>query len=719
MRLPLALAAALLCTTSLCAGAYAQTPKPAPAPAATPAPAPGPAMKGGPAPSAAAPSAAAPSAAAPSTAAQAAPAEAVAKPDPVVARVGTEEIHLSDMAEAAQTLPEEVRGMPPAVLYPMLLDQMIDRKALVLAAKKEGLDKDPAVQRAIAHATEQALQNAILTRDIGPQVTDAAIKARYEATVANKPGEEEVHAAHILVPDEAAANKVIAELKAGGDFTALAKKYSTDPAAKQGGDLGFFKKGDMVPEFAAAAFALKPGEYTQTPVHTQFGWHIIKSEEKRAAPAPTFEQARDEIRQQIIQEGVRADLDKLKVGLKIQKFAMDGSPLPAAAAVTPDPTAKPTTDVPAHSGHQAGSAPVMAGALPVSPLAQDLPALPPMAGVKLGATAAGIRYQGRTDLVMVEMAPGTTAAGVFTRNLCPGAPVDWCRAALKQGHARGLVVNAGNANVFTGRRGRETTEATAEAAAALLGCPPAEVMLASTGVIGEVLPAERITNALPGLLPALTEHGWEAAARGIMTTDTFPKGCTRLVSLDGVDVRITGIAKGSGMIAPDMATMLCFVFTDAAIAAPALQALLGGAVDRTFNRTTVDSDTSTSDTVMLFATGQAKHKPVEGDVPAAFAGGAGSRADGPGAAGDPRWRGRAEAGAHRGQRGGQRPVGEADRDGGGELAAGEDGDRRRGRQLGPHRHGGRQGGRAGGPGFAVDRRRRDLDGARRRGGRGV
>jgi peptidyl-prolyl cis-trans isomerase C len=317
MRLPLALAAALLCTTSLCAGAYAQAPKPAAAPAAA-APAP--------------------------------PAAEAAKPDPVVARVGTEEIHLSDMAEAAQTLPEEVRGMPPAVLYPMLLDQMIDRKALVLAARKDGLDKDPAVQRAIAHATEQALQNAILTRDIGPQVTDAAIKARYEATVANKPGEEEVHARHILVADEATAKKIIAELKAGGDFNALAKKYSTDPAAQQGGDLGFFKKGDMVPEFAAAAFALKPGEYTQTPVHTQFGWHIIKSEEKRTAPPPTFEQARDEIRQQIIQEGVRADLEKLKVGLKIEKFAMDGSPLPATPAVTPDPTAKPTTDMPPTPG---------------------------------------------------------------------------------------------------------------------------------------------------------------------------------------------------------------------------------------------------------------------------------------------------------------------------------------------------------------------------------
>jgi glutamate N-acetyltransferase/amino-acid N-acetyltransferase len=241
----------------------------------------------------------------------------------------------------------------------------------------------------------------------------------------------------------------------------------------------------------------------------------------------------------------------------------------------------------------------------VSPLAVPLPALPPLGGVKLGAAAAGIRYRGRTDLVMMEVAPGTAVAGVFTRNKCPGAPVDWCRTALAGGTARAVVVNAGNANVFTGRRGREATEATAAAAASLLGCKPAEVFIGSTGVIGEVLPHERITGALPALHASLGEDAWEAAARGIMTTDTFPKASTRMAEIGGTAVRITGIAKGSGMIAPDMATMLCFVFTDAAIPAPALQAALASGVDRSFNCTTVDSDTSTSDTVLLFATGAA------------------------------------------------------------------------------------------------------------------
>jgi glutamate N-acetyltransferase / amino-acid N-acetyltransferase len=243
----------------------------------------------------------------------------------------------------------------------------------------------------------------------------------------------------------------------------------------------------------------------------------------------------------------------------------------------------------------------------VSPLAVDLPELPPIRGVRLGAVAAGIRYVGRADLVMAEFTAGTSVAGVFTRNRCPGAPVDWCRAALPAGRARALVANAGNANVFTGAAGRESARATAEAAASLIFCAVDEVFLASTGVIGEVLPHDRIIAALPALQADLAEDAWEAAARGIMTTDTFPKASTRVAMLGGAEVRITGIAKGSGMIAPDMATLLCFVFTDAALPPEILQALLRVGVDCSFNRTTVDSDTSTSDTVLLFATGAARN----------------------------------------------------------------------------------------------------------------
>jgi glutamate N-acetyltransferase / amino-acid N-acetyltransferase len=191
--------------------------------------------------------------------------------------------------------------------------------------------------------------------------------------------------------------------------------------------------------------------------------------------------------------------------------------------------------------------------------------------------------------------------------------VDWCRAALGGGMARAVIVNAGNANVFTGRAGRDACISTAAAAADLVGCQAKQVFIASTGVIGEVLPHEKLVAALPSLHASLSGDAWEAAARGIMTTDTFPKAATRTATIGGAEVRITGIAKGSGMIAPDMATMLCFVCTDAKLPAAAMQALLKKGVDSSFNCTTVDSDTSTSDTVLLFATGQAKHPRVPAD----------------------------------------------------------------------------------------------------------
>ena len=243
----------------------------------------------------------------------------------------------------------------------------------------------------------------------------------------------------------------------------------------------------------------------------------------------------------------------------------------------------------------------------VSPLAVKLPDLPPLAGVRLSAAEAGIRYQNRTDVVMIEVAPNSSVAGVFTSNKCPGAPIDWCRASLKGGKARLVVVNAGNANVFTGKAGRDACAATAGAAAKLVGCQPRQVFIASTGVIGEVLPHDKLVAVLPRLHETLAADNWEAVARGIMTTDTFPKAATRSAQIGDGTVRITGIAKGSGMIAPDMATMLCFVFTDARIPADALQTMLNKGVDASFNCTTVDSDTSTSDTVLLIATGQAKH----------------------------------------------------------------------------------------------------------------
>ncbi|HEX7390535.1 MAG TPA: bifunctional glutamate N-acetyltransferase/amino-acid acetyltransferase ArgJ [Acidiphilium sp.] len=252
----------------------------------------------------------------------------------------------------------------------------------------------------------------------------------------------------------------------------------------------------------------------------------------------------------------------------------------------------------------------MATAAPVSPLALPLPELPPVAGVRFATGEAGIRYHGRTDILLADFAPETTVAGVFTRNKCPGAPVTWCRKILPGGVARGLLVNAGNANVFNGVAGDAAVRVSAEAAAKALTCPAEQVFLASTGVIGAPMPAEKIVAAMDGLAAKLAPGGWEAAARAIMTTDTFPKAATRTARIGGTEVRISGFAKGSGMIAPDMATMLAFVVTDAVLPAPLLQAMLRKGVDPSFNCITVDSDTSTSDTVLLFATGRADNPAI-------------------------------------------------------------------------------------------------------------
>jgi glutamate N-acetyltransferase/amino-acid N-acetyltransferase len=242
----------------------------------------------------------------------------------------------------------------------------------------------------------------------------------------------------------------------------------------------------------------------------------------------------------------------------------------------------------------------------VSPLAPArFPDMPAIAGVRLATAAAGIRYAGRTDVLLALLDPGTAVAGVLTRSKCPSAPVDWCRARLKGGRARALVVNSGNANAFTGKTGREATKFTADLAGKAVGCKPGEIFLASTGVIGEPLKATAFDGVMDGLVASATPERWQEAARAIMTTDTFPKGATATARLGKAEVTICGIAKGAGMIAPDMATMLAFVFTDAPIAAPALQSLLARGVVDSFNAVTIDGDTSTSDTLLAFATGAA------------------------------------------------------------------------------------------------------------------
>ena len=241
-----------------------------------------------------------------------------------------------------------------------------------------------------------------------------------------------------------------------------------------------------------------------------------------------------------------------------------------------------------------------------SPLApEQFPTLPALEGVAFAVGETGIRYKNRPDVLLAILAPGTSVAGVLTTSKSRSAPVDWCAEKLKGGSARALVVNSGNANAFTGSAGVKTVTAVAKALAAQAKCKPQEIFQASTGVIGEPLNPAPIVDALPGLISGLKSDAWAEAARAIMTTDTFAKAATRKARLGGVTVTLNGIAKGSGMIAPDMATMLSFVFTDAALPPRVLQKLLSKAAAQSFNCITVDGDTSTSDTLLAFATGAA------------------------------------------------------------------------------------------------------------------
>ncbi|MBZ0141008.1 MAG: bifunctional glutamate N-acetyltransferase/amino-acid acetyltransferase ArgJ [Pseudorhodoplanes sp.] len=231
--------------------------------------------------------------------------------------------------------------------------------------------------------------------------------------------------------------------------------------------------------------------------------------------------------------------------------------------------------------------------------------MPAIDGVRLSTAAAGIKYKDRTDVLMAVFEPGTAVAGVFTRSKCPSAPVEWCRANLGGKSARALVVNSGNANAFTGRTGREAAKFTAVLASKATACKPGEVFLASTGVIGEPLKAEAFAGVMDGLVARAVPGAYLEAAKAIMTTDTFPKVATATARLGKTTVTINGIAKGAGMIAPDMATMLSFIFTDAPVPAAVLRKVLTESVVDTFNAITVDSDTSTSDTLLAFATGKA------------------------------------------------------------------------------------------------------------------
>lgn len=250
--------------------------------------------------------------------------------NPIVARVDGVELHLSDVEAAQQNLPPQAQKMPLEQIYPALLNRLVDGALITEAGRKEHLDRDPDVQTRLKRYEDRLVQEAYLNRAMRQAETDDSLKRRYQRLLKEKPPQEEVHARHILVASEEEAKSVIAQLDKGADFTALAKKYSTDPSAEEGGDLGYFGHDDMVKEFADAAFAVPVGQYTKTPVKTEFGWHVIKVEDRRAGKPPSFEEAQDQLRQDLAHEVIEAKLQELRGAAKIEEFGLDGKPLAAA-----------------------------------------------------------------------------------------------------------------------------------------------------------------------------------------------------------------------------------------------------------------------------------------------------------------------------------------------------------------------------------------------------
>lgn len=259
---------------------------------------------------------------------------ATADANPLVATVNNIQIHLNDLRDAAQSLPPQMQQLPPQQLMPLLLNQSVDRKALLIAAKKIRLEKDPAVAARMEEAANEQLENAYVQKQVSAQVTSTAIQAVYNRDYANKPGPEQVEARQILVSSEDQAKDIIKQLNDGADFAKLAEKYSIDPGAKNGGELGWFSKDEMIPVFADAAFALKPQEYTKTPIHSQFGWHIILCQGRRTAPTPPLADVQDQIRQKLADQAVQKVLDKVRSQVKITIYGADGKPVPQDHAGT-------------------------------------------------------------------------------------------------------------------------------------------------------------------------------------------------------------------------------------------------------------------------------------------------------------------------------------------------------------------------------------------------
>ena len=538
--------------------------------------------------------------------------DAVPKDDKVVAIVNGHEIKVSEVEMAAEDILGQLPDVPPQLRYPYIVEYLVERHLLAQAAVKDGVAESEEYKRRLALYQAKALRDAYYAEKIKPTVTEEEIKAAYDTESAKVAQTERVRARHILVQTEAEAQQIIEKLNAGEKFADVAKKYSLDGSKEYGGDLGYFTAAEMVPEFSKAAFALKVGELS-APVKTDFGWHIILLEDRKMGGAQPYDQVKVAIGNVLLrkktQEKIIAlrkaakielkDPDLVKFqeeAMKLQQKARDkakgagraaGEQTPAAGDAPLEPEASSTYGRKIGYGRTAIGGALIGGRGMAghsrSPLAPEaLAQLPAIAGVSLATAETGIRYKNRPDFLLVELAPGATVAGVFTTSKSRSAPVDWCAASLKAGDARALVVNAGNANAFTGKAGVKTVTEVAGAAAKLFDAKPKQIFQASTGVIGEPLDPAPLIKAMADAKARLGADAWADAARAIMTTDTFAKAATVKARIGRSTVTINGIAKGSGMIAPDMATMLVFLFTDAKLPARVLQKLLSASTAKSF-----------------------------------------------------------------------------------------------------------------------------------------
>lgn len=269
-----------------------------------------------------------------------APAPAAAQ-DPVVARVEGEPVRLSEVTAMARSLPEQLRAAPPQMIYPLIVDQLITTRAITAAARRAGLHQDPEVRARIRQAEEQELVQALLAREVGRRVDEAAVRARWEREVAGRAPEEEVRVRHILLPSEAEARAALDEIRNGAEFATVAARIAGSGGPREGGDLGFFKREDLVPEFAEAAFALQPGQLAAAPIRTRLGWHVLKVEERRRAAPPSFEESRDALRQQMLETEVNTLVERLRSEARVERFNLDGSTIRATDTAEPPPAAAP------------------------------------------------------------------------------------------------------------------------------------------------------------------------------------------------------------------------------------------------------------------------------------------------------------------------------------------------------------------------------------------